>query len=312
MSVAACLLIFSMVMVALGPKALGFLTRGGSAPRFGIVAWLTAIGSVLATGIAIPALVALEVLSHGSQHGSLLTSCMQLLCDLAAGRAGGAAQLGLLTAALALIVAVIGLGVKLLHTILRLRAHADTHAQAARLVGRPTDQPHVYIVDAEQRTAYCVAGNPPAIVVTSSAVAALDPRELAAVLAHERAHLDGHHATIVTVLRSLAMVLPRVALMTRAATDVTRLLEMCADDAAARRYGQRTLLAGLLALAGAAPAEALGAADVALLSRAERLARPPASGKRLGARVGLAGATTLIALAPMGTFALGASGLLCS
>lgn len=311
MSVAACLLVYSMVMVVLGPRVLGALTRGGSAPRFGVVAWLTAIASVLATWIAIPSLVALDVLSHGGQHRSLLTSCMQLLCDLAAGRAGSAAQLALLVVAVILIVAGISVGVKLLRTVRRLHSHAHTHAEAARLVGRPTDQPYVYVVDSEQRTAYCVAGKPPAIVVTSGAVAALDAQELNAVLAHERAHLDGHHTTILTLLRGLAMVFPRVMLMTQAVADVTRLFEMCADDAAARRHGQYTLLAGLMALAGVTPAEALGAADVALLSRAERLALPPASHKRIGARASLAGVTTVIALAPVGTFALGASGLLC-
>lgn len=312
MSVAACLLIYSMVVVLVGPWLLGTLTRGGSAPRFGVAAWLTAIGSVLVTWIAIPTVVVLDVASHDGRRGSLFASCVQLLCDLAAGRAGGAAQLALLAVAVALIVTVIGIAVKLARTIRRLHTHAHTHAQAVRLVGRPTDQPHVYVVDAGERTAYCVAGNPPAIVVTSGAVAALDTHELQAVLAHERAHLDGHHAIVVTVLRSLALVFPRMRLMRRGAMDVARLLEMCADDAAARRYGQHTLLRGLMALAGATPAEALGAADTALLCRAERLALPLTSRRRLGARVCLAAATTLIALAPVGTFALGAAGLLCS
>jgi Zn-dependent protease with chaperone function len=310
-TVAACLLVYSMVMVVWGPWVLGALTRGGSAPRFGVVAWLTAIVSVLATWIAIPTLVTLDVLSHGGQQRSILTSCMQLLCDLAAGRAGSAAQLALLVVAVTMIVAVTRVGVKLLRTVRRLHSRAHTHAEAARLVGRPTDQPHVFVVDAEQRTAYCVAGKPPAIVVTSSAVAALDAQELEAVLAHERAHLDGHHTTIVTLLRGLAMVFPRVTLMTRAAGDVTRLLEMCADDTAARQHGQYTLLTGLMALAGITPAEALGATDVAVLSRAERLALPLASHKRFGARASLTGATALIALAPVGTFLLGASGLVC-
>nr|MDT0524302.1 M56 family metallopeptidase [Streptomyces sp. DSM 41633] len=169
----------------------------------------------------------------------------------------------------------------------------------------------VFIVDTDERTAYCVAGAPPALVVTTGAIAALGGDELQAVLAHERAHLDGHHLKIVTALRGLAMVFPRVRLMTRAATDVGRLLEMCADDAAVRRHGQRSLLAGLMALAGTTPAQALGAADVALLNRAERLALPPAPWMRVGAGAGLFGATTVIALAPVATFALGVSGLLC-
>lgn len=311
MNIAAGLLIYSVAMVLLAPRLLGALTRAGSAPRWGVAAWLTAIVSVLATWIAIPVLVIGDVVFHNGQRGSLLTSCVELLCDIAAGRAGFAAQASVVVVAVALVVVAAGFGVKASRAIRRMRIHADSHAQAVRLVGRPTGQRDVYVVDADEPTAYCVAGAPPAIVVTTGAIAALDSDELQAVLAHERAHLDGHHPRIVTALRGLALVFPRVRLMTRGAADVARLLEMCADDAAARRFGEHTLLTGLMALAGATPAQALGAADVALLNRAERLALPPAPWTRLGARAGLFAATTVIALAPITTFALGASGLLC-
>lgn len=311
MNVAAGLLIYSVAMVLVAPPLLGALTRGGSAPRLGVAAWLTAIVSVLATWVVIPILVISDVGFHRGPHRSLLASCVQVLCDIAAGRAGIAAQATVMVGAVAVIVAVAGFGIKALRTIRRLRAHSHSHAQAVRLVGRPTNQRDVYIVDSGERTAYCVAGAPPAIVVTTGAIAALGSDELQAVLAHERAHLDGHHPKIVTALRALALVFPRVRLMARGAVDVARLLEMCADDAAARRYGEHTLLAGLMALAGATPAQALGAADVALLSRAQRLALPPPPWTRLGARAGLFGATAVIALVPITTFALGASGLLC-
>ncbi|ODR26057.1 M56 family metallopeptidase [Mycolicibacterium porcinum] len=311
MNIAAGLLIYSVVMVLLAPRLLSALTRAGSAPRFGVAAWVTAIVSVLATWIAIPLLVIGDVVFHSGQRGSLLASCVELLCDIAAGRAGFAAQAAVVVVAVGLILVVAGFGMKASRAIRRMRAQSHSHAQAVRLVGRPAGRRDVFIVDADERTAYCVAGAPPAIVVTTGAIAALGDDELHAVLAHERAHLDGHHPRIVAVLRGLALVFPRVRLMTQGAADVTRLLEMCADDAAARRFGEHTLLTGLMALAGAAPAQALGAADVALLNRAERLALPPAPWTRLGASAGLLGATTVIALAPIATFALGASGLLC-
>ncbi|MEV0670340.1 M56 family metallopeptidase [Mycobacterium sp. NPDC050441] len=311
MNVAAGLLIYSVAMMVLAPTLLSALTRGGSAPRFGVAAWLTAVVSVLATWIVIPILVVADVVFHGGRRASLLASCVQFLCDIAAGRAGVAAQAAVMVVAVALIVAVVGVGIKAVRTIRRLRAHSHSHAQAVRLVGRPAGQRDVFIVDTGERTAYCVAGEPPAIVVTSGAIAALGRDELQAVLAHERAHLDGHHPKIVTALRGLAMVFPRVRLMTRGAADVGRLLEMCADDVAVRRHGQHTLLAGLMALAGATPAQTLGAADVALLNRAERLALPPAPWIRVGAGAGLFGAMTVIAVVPVATFVLGASGVLC-
>lgn len=310
MSVAACLLVYSVAVVVFGPPVLGFLTRRGQAPRCGVAAWLIAIGTVLLTWVTIAVLVILDVFAHWHQRGSFVDSCFELLCDVAAGKAGSAPQLMLLAGAAGVVVAVALIGIRLVRTIGRLRTKAHGHAQAVRLVGRPTTERDVYMVDAAERTAYCVSGKPPAIVVTTAAVAALDERELGAVIAHERAHLDGHHPRMVTALRGLALVLPRLALMTRGAAEVSRLLEMCADDAAARRHGNRALLTGLMALAGGAPAAALGAADVAVLNRAERLALPPAHHVRVRAQAALTSASTIIAFAPLGTIALGVSGVL--
>lgn len=310
MSIAACLLLYSVAVLVFGPRLLGVLTRGGHAPRSGAAAWLIAIGGVLLTWVTIAVLVVLDVIAHWRQGSSLVVSCIELLCDLAAGKAGSAPQLVLLTGATAVVGAVAVTGVRLVRTVGRLRAKADGHAQAVRLVGRATTERDVYVVDSAERTAYCVAGKPPAIVVTSAAVAALDERELGAVLAHERAHLDGHHPRTVTILRGLALVFPRLTLMTRGVAEVSRLLEMCADDSAARRHGHRALLTGLMALAGGAPAGALGAADIAVLNRAERLALPPAHHVRVRAHAALTSASTVLAFAPLGTLALGASGLL--
>ncbi|WP_099041871.1 M56 family metallopeptidase [Mycobacterium neglectum] len=310
MSIAACLLVYSVAVVMFGPPVLGFLTRGGQAPRCGVAAWIIAIGTVLLTWVTIAVLVILDVIAHWRQRGSFVVSCFELLCDLAAGKAGSAPQLMLLIGAAGVIGAVAVIGIRLVRTIGRLHALAHGHAQAVRLVGRPTTERDVYIVDAAQRTAYCVAGKPAAIVVTTAAVAALDARQLGAVLAHERAHLDGHHPRMVTALRGLALVFPRLALMTRGAEEVSRLLEMCADDAAARRHGHRALLTGLMALAGGAPVAALGAADVAVLNRAERLALPPAQHVRVRAQAALTSASTIIAFAPLATVVLGASGVL--
>lgn len=310
MSVVACLLVYSVVVVACGPPLLSSLTKSGLAPRSGVAAWLIAIGSVLVTWLTVAVLVVYDVIAHWRQGSSFVATCFEVLCDLAAGKAGSAPQVMLLVG-IAAAVAIVGVaGIRFARTVARMRAHAHGHAQSIRLVGRPTAEHDVYIVDAAERTAYCVSGRPPAIVVTSAAIAALDDRELGAVLAHERAHLDGHHPRVVTTLRGLALVFPWLALMTRGAAEVSKLLEMCADDAAVRRYGNDALLAGLMALAGGAPAGALGAADVAVLNRAERLALPPAHRARMRAQAALTSASTVIALAPIATLVLGASGVL--
>jgi beta-lactamase regulating signal transducer with metallopeptidase domain len=155
-----------------------------------------------------------------------------------------------------------------------------------------------------------VSGRPSVIVVTSAAVSALDGRELAAVLAHERAHLAGRHSLAVTTLRGLAAVFPKLTLMREGASQVPRLLEMCADDASARRHGRAPLLSGLIALCRAAPAGALAAADLAVLARVERLAAPPAEPAIARARAALTSVVAVIVAGPFLTVTLAAAGLL--
>ena len=63
----------------------------------------------------------------------------------------------------------------------------------------------------------------------------LDKSQLAAVIAHVRAHLRGRHAHIVAAVRGLAAALPRITFFAAAASEIGSLLEMCADHAAARK-----------------------------------------------------------------------------
>lgn len=116
------------------------------------------------------------------------------------------------------------------------------------LVGRPTTRPGVVIVDAQRSAVYCVSGDPPAIVVTSAAWSSLARSELAAVLAHEQAHIAGRHHQILMMLRAMAAALP-LPLVQQSGHAVAELLEMCADNAAARRHGVNPILGGLLAMA---------------------------------------------------------------
>ncbi|QHE74239.1 Peptidase M48, Ste24p precursor (plasmid) [Rhodococcus sp. WAY2] len=121
----------------------------------------------------------------------------------------------------------------------RLRTRTHGHANRARLIGRRVRGIDAVVIDNPERAAYCAAGRPHAVVITTAALAALDDRQVQAVLAHERAHLAGHHAQILAVLRVLAASMPGITLFTAGAVEVGRLLEMCADDSAARVHGSR-------------------------------------------------------------------------
>ncbi|MDD4866747.1 MAG: M56 family metallopeptidase, partial [Mycobacterium sp.] len=182
---------------------------------------------------------------------------------------------GLLVAGL-LVTAVVGGRVG--RQLRRQRSRSRLHAATARVVGSPGDRPGVVVVPASQPAAYCVADRPHSVVVvTTAALGRLDELQLAAVLAHENAHLKSRHHDLLMVLRALAAALPRLPLFLAAADAVADLLEMCADDAAVRVHGKMPLLRGLLALADGSPAmapAALGAAGTATLARAARLTIP--------------------------------------
>jgi hypothetical protein len=201
---------------------------------------------------------------------------------------------------------------------------APRSAEPAGTVGG-AGRARTVMLDDPRPAAYCVAGRPAAIVVTSGALAVLDPPQLSAVLAHESAHLaHGHHA-LATATRGLAAAFPGVPLFTRGAAEVTRLTEMAADDSAARTSGRPALVAALIAIAtgtvvpsaavssaglrgapvpagtvpaGTGPAGAMAAAACAVPDRVERLLRPPSHARSAAFAAALTVALTLLAAAP--------------
>lgn len=310
MSVAACLLLFSFVVLAVGPPVLRKLTQTGDTPLLGVAAWMTAIVSVLVSWAAAMMFTFADLAHHWHHPGSVLAHCLATLRGLAAGMAGTALQSGLVILAGLGTAAVTISAARVVRMLMRMRNQTHGHASAVRLVGRRQTGLDAVIIDAPEPAAYCIAGRPHAVVITSGALATLTKPQLEAILAHERAHLDGRHPEIVAVARSLANTFPSLRLMTQGAHHISRLFEMCADDAAAREYGRQPILDGILALTGAAPVPsgAMGAAGIAVLARAERLA--DARDARLGRRALTAAVIAMTAGGPLAAGFLAASGVL--
>ena len=88
--------------------------------------------------------------------------------------------------------------------------------------------------------------------MTTAALQALDPAQVDAVLAHERAHLACHHHRFLAIARIGQQVFPFIPLMRDAAGQVARLVEMHADDAATAGRDTRPLATALVVLASAA------------------------------------------------------------
>lgn len=299
MGVAVCLLLYSFAVAVIVPGLLVQLTRSGAAPWPAIVAWLTAIVSVLASWLVAAGLLVVALAQDWDQPGRLASACFAAMRQVAAGGSGPLLQATLFALTAGATSAVVTLGWRLSRSVGRARALSHRHAASARMIGHRVAGLDAVVVDAPERVAYSVAGRPDTIVVTSAALDALDECYLDAVLAHERAHLTGRHHLIVALTRGLAATLPRVALFTVGARQIARLTEMAADDAAARRHGPDTVLGALLALSARAPVPSWAAAATGtdVLARAERLASPLVAG--WPTRLMLGAMTLLVVLVPL-------------
>lgn len=302
MTVAICLLLYTAVVCAAAPRLVPLLTRRGSAPAMAVALWLVVLGTVVAAWLAAAGTLAVFVARTWDRPDPLaLLACMGALRAAATGANGPVVQFALVAAAAAVtgvaVVAVVRVG----RSLQRSSAGNRSHAQSARIIGRRVAGVDGVVVDAPQKLAYCVGGGPGMVVITSAALDCLDRPHLDAVLAHERAHLAGRHHLLLAVTRALASTFPRVRLFAVAQSEVARLLEMCADDAAAGRYGAAPLLAAIVSLTGAAPlpAVALGASSIGVCARVQRLTNPDTPGRRLAAQLMLGTAIALVAAMPM-------------
>jgi Zn-dependent protease with chaperone function len=309
------LLVFGYaVAVAWGtPALLTRLTSAGLSARLGLAAWLTAMASALASlAVAMTYLVSAAITGWSQLAEAVCRSVAGGACTAVVYRSA-AFELGLGLAALAAALALAVLAWRYGRSVQRVQRRTRAHAEAARITGRrlPRDGAVSFgsdgagavvldtvVLDTARPAAYCLPGRPAAIVLTSGALAVLDPGQLSAVLAHERAHLAGRHHLLIALTRSLAATFPAVPLFTRGPAEVARLAEMRADDAAARRSSRPTLVTALLAMGtgSAVPATALAATTCAVTARVQRLLEPAPRARHTRNRLALITVILLLAL----------------
>ena len=302
MTVAAVLLGYASLVGTLGSRMLARARWGARAPLLAIVAYMAAAWSVVAALGLAGLTLAVHATALGGGLSDLIGACVLRLRDAYA-TPGGATVAGL---GLTLAGAVVARAAVTAVTHLRaVRQQALLHAQAVRLVGQPEPVLGAVLVDHAQPAAYCVAGPHPTVILTTGALRTLDPDQVAAVVAHEHAHLACHHHRLLAIARIGRQMLPFVPLMRDMDTQITRLVEMHADDAATGARGARPLATALVVLATAAgPAPALAAAATDAVQRIQRLlspAEPLGRVRRQLLRAGVAALALtppLVALAP--------------
>jgi Zn-dependent protease with chaperone function len=138
--------------------------------------------------------------------------------------------------------------------------------------------PGALVVDYPSAAAYCLPGLRSQIVVSVGTLELLGRGELAAVLAHERAHLRERHDLVLLPFTALRRAFPRSATCTGAHRSVALLVEMLADDRALRGRPTRELVSALVRFGTAGtcpvPAGALAAAEGEVAARVSRLLQP--------------------------------------
>src|SRR5262249_11987742 len=290
----AALLAVVAVGSALGASALPRARWPRRSPAAAILLWqalglgsgLAAVGTLI--GLALPSsqgglvrsvLHAAALLRSGDMFG--LSGMFGLGSGSGSGSGGVpvvilvAIRLACLAAGLALLALLCW--VLLAATVAAVQARRRQRALLTLLAHGDPKVPGALVVDYPSAAAYCLPGlrSRSRIVVSVGALELLGRGELAAVLAHERAHLRERHDLVLLPFTALRRAFPRSVTCTGAHQAVALLVEMLADDHALRARSARELVSALVRFgtAGACPAPA-GALAVAGGGGAAPGARP--------------------------------------
>jgi hypothetical protein len=205
-SPAAAILLWQALGLAGGIAAVGaFFAIGANNDGSGVIGGLLTVGRRLANG------------QLASQRQPPLLTLAQIT-SLAA----GITLLAVLWWVLIMAFAAVLHARRRQRELLALLAHGDPKAPGALVVDHPA------------AAAYCLPGIRSKIVVSVGTLDLLAPAELAAVLAHERAHLRARHDLVLIPFTSLRRAFPRSRMIAQAHRTVALLVEMMADDHALR------------------------------------------------------------------------------
>lgn len=284
--------------IAMASTGTWWLRRGSwpvRLPRLGIAVWQALTFTVVASALLAGLIVAVPCLRVWADWASLRACMMSVRTQYAS--PGGALAT---TAAGVVTLFVTGRMAWFMVSALVIAGRRRArHDEALTLVGRLGPAPGMTVLDDDRPAVYCLPGRR-RIILTTGALRRLDSPQLDAVLAHERAHLTGRHHLVIMFAEALRCAFPRVRFFATAADQIGCLVEMAADDAAARRAHRLTLAGALLTLASArVPTGALGAGGTAGAQRIRRLIdspQPARSARRAAASVLALIAAPIVAL----------------
>jgi Zn-dependent protease with chaperone function len=283
----AALLAVVAIGSALGASALVKASWPRRSPAAAILLWqalglasgLAAVGTLI--GLAMPAST-VGVVRSVLRAGALIRAGDVFGLAGMFGADGGtpviivAVRLACLAAGLALLASLCWVLVAV--SAAALQARRRQRALLTLLAHGDPKVPGALVVDYPSAAAYCLPGLRSQIVVSVGTLELLGRGELAAVLAHERAHLRERHDLVLLPFIALLRAFPKSATCTDAHRAVALLIEMLADDHALRARPARELASALVRFgtAGACPAPAgtLAAGEGEVAARVTRLMQP--------------------------------------
>ena len=296
---------FILAAVAIGciPAASALATASWPrrAPVAAILLW-QALG--LSWGLAaVGALIGFAVSGNGATVGA---GALERLASLATTDHPAAAigLAGLVCLAAGILLLAVLCWILLAATASVLRARQRQRELLSLLAHNDPKVPGALVVDHPAAAAYCLPGLRPEIVISAGVLDLLDADELAAVLAHERAHLRERHDLVLLPFLALLRAFSWAGITTRAYRAVGLLLEMHADDRVLRQLPARELATALLRVGaaggGGVPAGALAVAgestECEVAARVIRLLRPPPGLTGVATSLVLAVSAALVAL----------------
>jgi hypothetical protein len=257
-----------LLVAALSPLFLGSMMRRGVDPHVVLVLWgALALGTVVS--ISVPVILSL-LPSHGGVSSLIefAHSCWLALHDDAPARLETA--VGVLGGSALVIGAVRGT----VHLFSFSRTRRELHQQhlgLLRILGGARSSSLLWL-PVSVPFAYSIAGRPALVVASDGLRDQLDTEALAAVLAHERAHITGRHHLLVSAAQTLAYAFPWLPIMRSSPPLVRALVEIEADSRAVRQHGRESVHRALCSMTPHdVPVAALGIAQDCLALRLDRL-----------------------------------------
>ena len=139
----------------------------------------------------------------------------------------------------------------LIHTAWVTETRRRQHRNRVDLLSSPLgDDAQVRLLDHPAPMAFCLPGMRTLTVLSSGLVELFEEDEFAAVLEHERAHLRGQHHLVLLAFHAWHDALPWFPIASRAERAVAILIELIADDTAAKTVERASIARAIRRLGG--------------------------------------------------------------